>query len=211
MRANFYIDGFNLYYGCVRHTSERWLNIGALCQRLFPNDTVNRIRYFTALVRPPPSDPQKRSRQEVYLRALRTIPNLTVYQGRFQMNQVEREVVNPIPGQPRNVLVHDPKEKGSDVNLATWLLADVFRGDYEMAVIFSNDSDLCPPISLVSRELKLPVTVVFPTTNPGRSPSRELQGVASSVRTIYRQSLRECQFPATMRDANGVITKPAGW
>jgi hypothetical protein len=211
MRANFYIDGFNLYYGCVRRTSERWLDIGALCRRMFPNDTINRIRYFTALVKPPPSDPQKRLRQEIYLRALRTIPNLSVYQGRFQMNQVERELVNPLPGQLRSVLVHDPKEKGSDVNLATWLLVDGFRGDYEMAVVFSNDPDLCLPISMVTTELKLPVTVVFPTTKPGRTPSRELLAVASSVRTIYRQSLRACQFPPTLTDAHGVITKPAGW
>ena len=211
MRVNFYVDGFNLYYGCVRRTPERWLDIGALCQRMFPSDFINRIRYFMALVKSPANDPQKRQRQQTYLRALRTISDLTVSESRFQMSEVNREPVNPMPGQPRTVRVHDPKEKGSDVNHATWLLVDGFRKDYEAAVVFSNDSDLCLPIAIVTQELKLPVHVVCPTTNSGRQPSRELQVVASSIRTIYRGSLIACQFPATMTDGKGTFTKPSGW
>jgi hypothetical protein len=38
MRANFYIDGFNVYYGIRRWQGSRWLDLGALCTRLFPND-----------------------------------------------------------------------------------------------------------------------------------------------------------------------------
>jgi hypothetical protein len=114
-------------------------------------------------------------------------------------------------GQPGTVRVRDPKEKGSDVNLATWLLVDGFRKDYEAAVVFSNDSDLCLPIAIVTQELKLPVHVVCPTTNSGRHPSRELQVVASSIRTIYRGSLIACQFPATMTDGKGTFTKPSDW
>ncbi len=34
------------------------------------------------------------------------------------------------------------EEKGSDVNIASYLLLDGFRNDYEVAVIISNDSDL---------------------------------------------------------------------
>lgn len=40
------------------------------------------------------------------------------------------------------------EEKGSDVNLATHLLADVFRGDIDGAVVVSNDSDLKLPVKL---------------------------------------------------------------
>ena len=34
------------------------------------------------------------------------------------------------------------EEKGSDVNVATHLLADVFTGEVEAAMVISNDSDL---------------------------------------------------------------------
>jgi hypothetical protein len=30
--------------------SVKWLDLAALCQRLLSGDTINRIRYFTALV-----------------------------------------------------------------------------------------------------------------------------------------------------------------
>jgi hypothetical protein len=33
------------------------------------------------------------------------------------------------------------EEKGSDVNLATYLLLDAFKQDCEAAVVISNDSD----------------------------------------------------------------------
>ena len=35
----------------------------------------------------------------------------------------------------------DTEEKGSDVNLSTYLLLGAFEGDYEQAVVISNDSD----------------------------------------------------------------------
>ena len=48
-------------------------------------------------------------------------------------------------------------EKGSDVNLASLLLADGFRRDYEVAVVISTDSDLALPMRIVRRQLQLPV------------------------------------------------------
>jgi hypothetical protein len=44
VRTNVYIDGFNLYYGAVKRTRYEWLDLGALCGRLFPGA---QIRYFT--------------------------------------------------------------------------------------------------------------------------------------------------------------------
>jgi len=61
-RANIYIDGFNLYHGCIDdHRNRRhyhWLDLNALSQNLCHQASVNRIRYFTALVGPYPSDPR---------------------------------------------------------------------------------------------------------------------------------------------------------
>ncbi len=35
-----YIDGFNLYYGAVKDTSYKWLNLEGMCQRLLPKDKI---------------------------------------------------------------------------------------------------------------------------------------------------------------------------
>lgn len=82
MRVNVYIDGFNLYYG-LRETRCKWLNPLALAQRLMPEHTIAHIHYFTARVTAPPGDPGKPQRQDVFIRALGTIPNLTLHWGQF--------------------------------------------------------------------------------------------------------------------------------
>ena len=68
-----YVDGFNLYYGAVRGTPYKWLDIAAVCERLFPRDEIVRIRYFTARIKGREGDAGAPQRQETYLRALRTI------------------------------------------------------------------------------------------------------------------------------------------
>ena len=91
VKANVYVDGFNLYYGLKSHARRattsrdaayKWLDLAALCGRVLPGDTINRVRYFTAQIQVR-GDPWKAQRQRTYLRALQTIPNLTVHYGRF--------------------------------------------------------------------------------------------------------------------------------
>jgi uncharacterized LabA/DUF88 family protein len=149
LKTNVYIDGFNLYYGCLKNTPSRWLDLGTLCSKLLPNNTVHRIRYFTALVTPRPSDPQQRTRQEVYLRALRTTPVLTIHLGHFLAS---KPWMMRADGQGK-IQVLKSEEKGSDVNLASHLLIECYLSDCEVAVIVSNDSDLAFPIEHVKRHL----------------------------------------------------------
>jgi hypothetical protein len=47
------------------------------------------------------------------------------------------------------VSIIEEEEKGSDVNLASYLLVDGFAGEYDIAIVVSNDSDLAEPIRLV--------------------------------------------------------------
>src|SRR6266498_1448067 len=134
MRTNVYVDAFNLYYGCLKGTPYRWLDLAALCRRLLPNDEINRIRYFTALVSARPDDPQEPQRQLTYLRALRTIPNLSIHTGHYLSHSVRMRLANPPPGGPATVEVIKTEEKGSDVNLATYLLLDAFKQDCQAAL-----------------------------------------------------------------------------
>lgn len=180
MRTNVYIDGFNLYYGAVKGTLYKWLDLSVLCRLLLPRNSINRIRYFTARVHGTAADQQKPVRQDAYLRALETIPNLTVHEGRFLSSIVRMPLAYPAPGGPRTIEVVKTEEKGSDVKLATYLLLDGFAGDYEAAVVISNDSDLEEPIVVANKVLGLPVGVL----NPHKHPSRELLKVATFYKPI---------------------------
>lgn len=171
--------------------------------------TRNLIRYFTALVQPR-SDPAQGQRQQVYIRALETLPEVSIHYGAFLSNAVSMPLVQPVGGQ-NFALVRKTEEKGSDVNLATYLVSDAYEGDFEVAAVISNDSDLVEPIRIVRRKLQIEVGVLCPPTPRGRQPSSELRQVASFQRQISERVLRVCQFPNSLRDARGVITKPALW
>ncbi|MBK9125340.1 MAG: NYN domain-containing protein [Chloroflexi bacterium] len=209
MKANVYIDGFNLYYGCLKGTPYKWLDVSMLAQALLPTDTIHHIKYFTAKVSARPNDPDQPMRQQTYLRALETLPNLEIVFGRFQTRDVYMPLVNPV-GQQNRAYVTRTDEKGSDVNLALHMLHDGHRGDYELAVIVSNDADLVEAIRLVRRDLHLPVGVLNPQIKAPR-PSVDLRREATFIKSITKQHLKASQFPLTLTDASGVITKPTSW
>jgi hypothetical protein len=48
--TNVYVDGFNLYYGCLRERPGKWLDLERLFAQLLPDHDVKRIRYFTGRV-----------------------------------------------------------------------------------------------------------------------------------------------------------------
>ena len=50
MKTIFYVDGFNFYYSAVKGTPLRWLNFESLFQRVFPNNSITAIKYFTTEV-----------------------------------------------------------------------------------------------------------------------------------------------------------------
>src|SRR3990172_6660857 len=178
MITNIYIDGFNFYYGAVKGTPYKWLDFSALCRILLPLHQIKRIYYFTALVDARPSDPDKRARQETYLRALKTLPNMNIVLGSFLSHVTNM----PLANGNGYVDVIKTQEKGSDVNLAAQLLLDGFRNDYECAVVVSNDSDLLRPIQISIHDLGKMVGVLAPTQN--KHPSRSLAAAATFIKHI---------------------------
>jgi len=211
MKTNIYVDGFNLYYGALKDSPYRWLDLVALCQRLLPNDHVHRVRYFTANIAARPGDPpaaaQKRQRQQTYLRALQTLPEVSIHLGHYLSKTKRRPLAQPPANGPRTVEILDTEEKGSDVNLATYLLVDAFDQDCEAAVLVSNDSDLTFPIEMVRAKFGYPVGVL----NPHPNVSQALKRVASFSRQIHASDLKATQLPPTLTDAHGTITKPHPW
>ena len=193
--------------GLLRGTRYRWLDIEKLAQLLLPRHEINQIRYFTALVTSRPNDPNQAQRQQTYLRALQTIPNLTIHYGHFLSMRKRRLLARQPATGPRTVEVLDTEEKGSDVNLATYLLLDGFVNDYEMAVVISNDSDLKLPIKMAKTKLRKRIGVF----DPSRKRSFELHSASSWYRPIRSGPLSVSQFPDRLSDGKGVITKPVGW
>jgi uncharacterized LabA/DUF88 family protein len=201
-RTFVYIDGFNFYYGCIRRTPYRWLNLFRFAQAILPKNEIVKVKYFTAIVRPTAGDNSKSIRQKTYLRALATIPQIEVFLGSFQAHPVRR----PLADGSGSVVILDMKEKGSDVNLATELLVDGYTGAYDVAVVVTNDSDLASPVQAVCR-LGKAVGIL----NPHKRQSVDLRNCASFIKPVRPWALQQSLLPPLLSDPNGEIHKPPNW
>jgi hypothetical protein len=207
VKTNIYIDGFNLYYRALKRTPHKWLNLDALCRFLLPGHQINQIKYYTAHVTARPHDPDQPTRQQTYLRALRTLPNVSIILGTFLTNRVRAVRADRPLGTPEYVTIFKTEEKGSDVNLATHLLHDGYQKGYEQAVVITNDSDLVEPIRIVRHSLGLPVGILNPSTRPNPLLVRE----ATFIKPIRQGVLKGSQFSHVLIDKAGNFHKPLGW
>lgn len=120
-------------------------------------------------------------------------------------------LARPQPGGPKTVEVIKTEEKGSDVNLATYLLADAFQSDADAFVVISNDSDLKEPMRLVRHDLGYVVGNINP-----QDPAKRSRAIENCKLSFFKQirtvALQASQFPLTLTDSHGrTIRKPAGW
>ena len=208
-RTYVYVDGFNLYYRALRKTKFKWLDLEALVRGLLDADnSVDRIRYFTAPVSGK-FDPGVPVRQQRYMQALRTLPSVTIHEGNFLTKPKMRPLVSPVPGGPTHVEIWNTEEKGSDVNLATYLIHDAWQGLFDVAVVLSQDTDLNEPVRIVRDEIKKPIGVII---LDGKAPGK-LASFGSLVRHITSADLAGAQFPDRVPFGNrGKATeRPPEW
>jgi uncharacterized LabA/DUF88 family protein len=208
LRANVYIDGFNLYYRALKQNRCNWLNLSKLAALLLPAYDIGRIKYYTARIHPNPYDPDQHVRQQIYLRALGTLADVEVHFGSFlTKNKDFPDAVCWSHGAYRPVTVVKTEEKGSDVNLASHLIRDGFEDMYDIAAVISNDTDLEEPVRIVAQELKKGVALLHPM----KYPSGKLGQYATTTRRIRAGALRASLFPDELTDSVGTFRKPASW
>ena len=196
-----YIDGFNLYMGLMdeRYTifgdnSEYplrkylWLKLDDFLSSYLPSDfELSQIKYFTAPVK---GDESKYARQELYLNALSTIDNLTIYLGKH------------IQGGRKF------SEKQTDVKMALHMYRDALDGNCQSMILLSGDSDQVPTIQWIkSLNTDIDIHIVFP---PFRV-SHDLRELADYHHKIKWKRLRKFQFPDPIISGDTVIYKPSEW
>lgn len=199
-----YIDGFNLYYGLRAAGWRRyyWLDLRRLAENLLrPGQTLAAVRYFSARVQREPADPDKPSRQQAYLDALGTLPDLRVHYGYFLP---KRRSCAACGAQWTTY-----EEKMTDVNIAVELLGDAQDDVFDTAIIVSADSDLAGPMRKIrQRHPRKTVVIAFP---PKRRSFRLMED-ASATFPIGRKTLSDSQFPDSVVKADGhAAIRPASW
>lgn len=231
---NAYIDGFNLYLGAlIRRPQFKWLDLYSFCSSLRPDMQLNEIYYFTARVKQRfPGDSEPAS-QHAYLRVLEgrgvnvvygkfrkgvyrfrlatqsreefTLPPLPNHFGLTQV-AIDRIFRIASPASP-TALVEKLEEKGSDVNLASYLLRDALAG-FRNALVISGDTDLLTPIRF-AMDAGMNVRVVIPNEKQRISDFRR---TASSTLQLRNNSFIGHVLPrVVITNKGGNIVQPDTW
>lgn len=210
MRTFVYVDGFNLYYGSLKDTPYKWLDLKALFVKVLGTDhKILAIRYFTAILSARDDDPDAPTRQMIYLNALQAhIPELSIKRGHFIVKPVTMRLANP-EGFKKFARVIKTEEKGSDVNLAVHLLNDAWHNQYDCAVIISNDSDLAESLRLVRKQHKKKIILLVPGNPEERPPSWELKRYSDITMSIPKEAIAASQLPDQIPGTK--LRRPKGW
>lgn len=205
-RAIVYVDGFNLYYGAIKGSSDKWLNLEKYFRCVRQADDVEQVYFFTAMV-----DGASLQNQQTYLQALATTPSVRIVLGKFKFKDVDCRVSGCCHGGAKRFRVKT--EKRTDVNIALQLFEDAMEDRADVLVIVSGDSDLVPAVHRVRNRFPSKRVVVYvPARDPDRSAAVELRTAAHSHRDLPLNILKLCQFPPTLPDGSGgVIMKPPSW
>ena len=225
-RTVVYVDGFNLYFGCLKRAPRyRWLDIAALAARLCrahdPCADVVGVKYFSAQIRArlsPRGDTSCKAQQEYWLALRSHSPELEIIAGQFFV--VPRSY-HPDPGRGpvdfgKKVRVLRPEEKQTDVNIALHMLADATDGCCEQQVLLSNDSDCVPALKMIRmRHPTMRLGVVAPilgSESGRREPSGELREHSDWTRRVIDESdLAACQLPEKVTTRKRNIRRPERW
>lgn len=206
-RSIVYIDGFNLYYGAIKGSRYKWLNLERYFAMLRPDDDIQVIRYFTAMI----DGPHARN-QVAYLNALSTLPIVEVTLGQFKNKQIECRVrACRLPRGRRFFRARE--EKRTDVSIAIAMLDDAVNEKCERQILVSGDSDLVPAINMVKRRFpEMEIAVYVPARDDERGAAVELRCAADKNRTLPLNILGPAQFPVKIPDGiGGSIEKPVSW
>ncbi|MBE0417110.1 MAG: NYN domain-containing protein [Coriobacteriia bacterium] len=203
-RAIVYVDGFNLYYGSLKNTPYRWLDLVTLSELMLPSHELLEVKYFTAIV----DSPEGSARQQLYISALESRGRFSTCRGHF-LSHVKRKRRADICQQcgERHAAVFVTEEKGTDVNLATHLVYDACTDAFDVAAVISNDSDLVMPIQFAREKCSKIVGVI----NPQQHPARALMETADFYKKLRTGVLQASQLPDIVESSSRRFVKPRTW
>jgi len=220
-----YVDGYNLYYGCLKHTKYKWLDLLKFFNNLLheqnPATEIISVKYFTADIKAKVASRGQEAQisQTLYHNALTHLypREIQIIKGYYSLEKARLPCYQkPIDKQNR-VDVWKLEEKQTDVNIALEAYRDATRSSADHLVFVSNDTDLEPALKALNRDYShLCLGVVIPVlkTNRNKRPgNKRLSNYAKWTRKSIREDeLKNSQLPARIaRNGKKPICKPKYW
>lgn len=227
LRTRIYIDGYNLYYGCLKSTPYKWLDLMTLFEQcILPSSAPAEstllplgIKFFTAKILEKAAKAlDSVSSQARYHTALRKLysERIELIEGYYSLIESKARLVHPAapntwPRDCQETLVWKLEEKQSDVNLALQAYHDAITGAVDQVVIVTNDTDIAPALHLIRTYTTVQIGLVVPSRSQQRIPNSELVELAHWVRThIPLKELARSQLPRVIPGRKPTM-KPESW
>lgn len=212
LRTRVDIDGYNLYYGCLRKTAFKWLDVLALFETQILPSILYRpapgaepatmtlhpdsaIKYFTAkIIESAAKGEDSVSSQAQYHNALTTHcgGRLSFVMGHYSLYKANQHIVpaddpKRWPRDCDKIQVWKLEEKQSDVNLALHLYDDARSGEVDQVVLVTNDTDLAPALEMLQARCPHIVRgLVIPTRKVGLGGDLEREANVSLAKLAHR-------------------------
>lgn len=225
MKTIVYIDGYNLYYGAVRETPHKWLDIftlfETLCHAQNRETDLLQVKFFTAPIKASAATHQQQSvqAQTLYHKALTTLypDKISIIKGLFQLSKSKAPAYQKPLDKQNKVAIWQLEEKKTDVNIALHLYSDAVRGNCEQAVLVSNDTDLAPALEMTKQHCPaITLGAILPRLkvagNIARPTNREIEKLTDWTRHyLLAEELQAAQLPRMIPTRKKAIFKPDYW
>ncbi|MGR6500914.1 MULTISPECIES: NYN domain-containing protein [Shewanella] len=239
MKTRIYIDGYNLYFGCLKGTPHKWLDPISLSERLLARsgergsilDEKIGVKFFTAEIsEKAASDNTSLNDQRAYHLALHIhcASRLEIIKGSYAIDKTKFPCVeqddNGNEKQPRDsqrVKIWKLEEKQSDVNVAIEAVYDaITEPDLKQVVFVTNDTDIAPALSKIRTynklqirdEVKIGLIVPIKSNDDSRRANKSLSALADwTIHHITDEELAASQLPCRLPAKKKSAFKPSGW
>jgi len=228
LKSIIYVDGYNLFYGCLKHSEDKWLDLQRLLfdQILLnqaPASELVKIKFFTADIRSKVASRGQNAQiaQQSYHRALeRLYPDtIQIIKGYYSLEKANLLAYRQPPCKTHRLDVWKLEEKQTDVNIALEAYRDVVKEHADQLVFVTNDSDLAPALSAIREDFdgRIEIGVIFPIRKSAgekvhRPANQQLSQYADWTRKhITSDELARAHLPEKIPTNKKPIIKPEYW
>ena len=231
LRTRVYVDGYNFYYGCLKRTEYKWLDLKILVDLIL--STIHHdvggsaaqfelqspaIKYFTAPI------------LKNFARAEDSVKCQSDYHTalRHHLGESIAIIGGYYDAKPARAYKHEEgkaasacdiidiwklEEKQSDVSLALHAYSDALRGMVDHVVFITNDTDLVPAMQAIREHTEVTIGLIVPTKEKERRANTSLTDLSHWTRDSIRfGELEKAQLPTPIRiSTKKVIQKPISW
>lgn len=223
MQIIVYIDGYNLFYGCLKHTDYKWLDLFKLFEKILhaqnPANQLVKIKFFTAdiLAKVATHGQSAQHSQQIYHNALRHLyPNqIEIIKGYYSLEKANLLAYQTPPDKAVRHTVWKLEEKQTDVNIALHAYRDCCKNLAQQVIFVSNDTDLSPALQALREDFgdTIQIGVIIPTSKDSKRPNnKQLSQYADWIRHyILQTELADSQLPDKIPTHKKPILKPEYW